>query len=390
MVKIMFTRTDFDRLLAYEDEPAITLLLPTHIGGRELRQDPIRYRKLVERASARLLSSGTRRADIDRLLEPARALVANEEFWREHAEGHAIFIGHDVFEAYKLPFTVAEECVVGRRFHLRHLLLFFEGDQVFHVLALSSRRARLFVAGRYRMTERHDVQFPKGVQEIIGQTEYQKTKEAGPALKARPTATGGSMKSDTFGDDAETVRKNELIEYLLRVADRLHPTNSLPARPLVLVAIPEIQGQFRALKRLPMLFQKGVAENPEGMNEGEMHRRAYGVIAPTFFEECARARERFEALFGDGNGRASITPSEIVGGAPFGRIETLFAAEEFHMWGAVDESSGALTEHDEPQAGDEELLDFAANKTIKNGGRVYVLSAADAPFAMPMAAIFRY
>ena len=51
------------------------------------------------------------------------------------------------------------------------------------MLSLSSRRARLFEAGRYQMSERRDVSFPKGMQEIIGETEYQKTREAGPALR---------------------------------------------------------------------------------------------------------------------------------------------------------------------------------------------------------------
>jgi hypothetical protein len=386
----MFTRTDFDRLLAYEGQPAVTLLLPTHKSGRDLRQDPIRCRKLVDMAAARLVETGMRRADVERFLKQARALASDEAFWLEHADGHAIFIGRDVFESYKLPFAVPEECLVGRRFHFRHLLPFFEGDRSFHVLALSSRRARLFEAGRYRMMGRGDVKFPKGVAEIVGETDYENTRDAGPAIRPRPTATGGSMRSDTFGEDAEALRKTELIEYLSRVADALLPSEKVPARPIVLVAITEIQGQFRALKRLPTLLDRGVRENPEVLNEGEMHRRAYGVIAPTFFEERARDREHFDALFGDGNSRASITPKEIVGGAGFGRIEALFAAEEIHMWGAVDESSGEMTEHDEPQSGDEELLDFAANKTIRNGGRVYVLPAADAPFAMPLAAIFRY
>jgi hypothetical protein len=390
MVKIMFTRTDFDHLLAYEGEPAVTLLLPTHKGGRELRQDPIRYRKLVGDAGARLAETGMRRADAERFLERARALVSDEAFWREHADGLAIFIGRDLFEAYKLPFAVPEECIVGCRFHLRHFLPSLEGDRSFYVLALSSRRVRLFEAGRYRMTERRDVKFPKGVEEIIGETDYQKTREAGPALRPRPTATGGSMRSDTFGEDAEALRKTELIEYLSRVADALLPSERMPARPMVLVAIPEIRGQFRALKRLPTLRETGVVENPEVLDEHEMHRRAYGVIAPAFFEERARDRGRFDALFGDGNTRASIAPKEIVGGAGFGRVEALFAAEEVHMWGSMDESSGEMTEHDEPQPGDEELLDFAANKTIRNGGRVYVLPIANAPFAMPMAAIFRY
>lgn len=44
----MFSKDDLDRLITKEAAPAVTLLLPTHAAGREIRQDPIRLRRLAD------------------------------------------------------------------------------------------------------------------------------------------------------------------------------------------------------------------------------------------------------------------------------------------------------------------------------------------------------
>jgi hypothetical protein len=41
----MFLRHDLDELLAFDKSPAISIYLPTHPVGREVRQDAIRLRQ---------------------------------------------------------------------------------------------------------------------------------------------------------------------------------------------------------------------------------------------------------------------------------------------------------------------------------------------------------
>jgi len=51
-------------LLRSEHEHAVSIFLPTHVAGREIRQDPIRCRVLLDDAAARLLRAGVRRPEI--------------------------------------------------------------------------------------------------------------------------------------------------------------------------------------------------------------------------------------------------------------------------------------------------------------------------------------
>ena len=104
----MFLRNDLDELLACEAQPAVSIYLPTHKAGREIRQDSIRLRNLLGEAAKRL-GAERRPPDVEALLAPARRLVEDEEFWRHQDQGLAIFIAPGFERVHKLPIEVAEE-----------------------------------------------------------------------------------------------------------------------------------------------------------------------------------------------------------------------------------------------------------------------------------------
>jgi len=89
----MFSRTDLEELVTMEVQPAISIYLPTHVAGREGRQDPIRLKNLLSVAAERLGAS-RRLPKINALLPLAQRLVEDGAFWRsQHHEqqGLAIF-----------------------------------------------------------------------------------------------------------------------------------------------------------------------------------------------------------------------------------------------------------------------------------------------------------
>jgi hypothetical protein len=71
----MFRRKNLDELLCCETSPAISLFLPTHTAGREIRQDPIRLKNLTAEATARLRSAQWRRSEAHDLLAPIVSLI---------------------------------------------------------------------------------------------------------------------------------------------------------------------------------------------------------------------------------------------------------------------------------------------------------------------------
>jgi hypothetical protein len=83
-------------LLDESRAPAVSIFLPTHRAGQEIRQDPIRLKNLVRQAEQQLIDEGTRAAEACNLLEPVAALVEDSAFWRRQAEGLAVFRSPDV------------------------------------------------------------------------------------------------------------------------------------------------------------------------------------------------------------------------------------------------------------------------------------------------------
>ena len=87
----MFLHSDLDELLSMEGNPAVSLYLPTHVAGREMRQDRVRLRNLVHQASE-LLTRRHRRPDVEGLLAPAHGLINDEGIWAHPEQGLAVFL----------------------------------------------------------------------------------------------------------------------------------------------------------------------------------------------------------------------------------------------------------------------------------------------------------
>ena len=68
----------------------------------------------------------------------------------------------------------------------------------------------------------------------------------------------------------------------------------------------------------------------------------------------------------------------------------LFLRKDMEAWGTIDQERMQADVHGEREAGDADLANLAAINVIQNGGRVYVLQAAEMPSGSQMAALFRY
>jgi len=140
--------------------------------------------------------------------------------------------------------------------------------------------------------------------------------------------------------------------------------------PLVLIALPENQGHFRALGNHPDQLWIGVNENPDAMSEHDLHARALDALQLNFAEADKRVIERFGALTG-GN-RISTKIDEIADAARDGRVDTLI-----------------LSDVCEAQL-DDALLDTALTFSLRNGGQARIIPQFMMPTQAPAAAIFRY
>jgi hypothetical protein len=230
----MFVRNDLDELVGCDKRPAVSIYMPTHSAGREVRQDAIRLRNLLSTATKRLAAEH-RPPDIAELLDPARRLVDDEEFWRYQACGLGVFLAPGFHRVHKLPVEVAEELFVGAHFCIRPLLPMIDSAGRFWVLTVSAGRTRLYQGTRWGFDEFPGIELPQGVQEIYDETVFQEGFKAGPTgrpQRGAPTAMAKSQATET----PEDVRKAELLELLRRIKAAVEPAIKSQPAPIVLAA----------------------------------------------------------------------------------------------------------------------------------------------------------
>jgi Bacterial archaeo-eukaryotic release factor family 3 len=386
----MFTQNDLRSLIDATAQPAVSVFLPTHVKGREVRQGPVRLRNLLAQAEQKLLGRGMRGEEARALLAPARRMVDDDVFWRHQDRGLAVFVAPGLFRYHRVPIDVAEQVLVSPQFHVKPLLGLLAIDGRFFVLTLSASRARLFEGSRFSFIER-EVAFPEGVGAVAAETDYsENTRHASPVARPQSGAPGGIPKTHGFGDSPEEYRKVEQVDYLRRIASALEGEVGTEAAPILVAADPQNRGHFLKIAGKGNIVPVGIDLNPDALDPEDLHRIALEHVSPHFLAARRRALEQFNVLLGNGDARASLTVEEIVRGARFGRVEMLFLAESETLWGHYDEKADEVIARGTPNGADTDLLDYAASHTLLQRGHVDLLPKQDMPRGALAAAIFRY
>ena len=367
----LLTRDDLKSLLADRPGPCLSLFMPAHRGGSE--QDPIRFRNLLAAAEDRLITSGMRPPPARELLAPARALLDAPLFWKEQCDGLALFRSADELRAYRLPLPLEERLVVGERFSVRPLLPLLACDGRFYVLALSSNGVRLIQGTRHSAAAVDLRGVPASLAEAL--RTHDRDEQLGyhthPALGMRRGAA--IFHGQGVGiDDA----KDDLRLFFQRVDKGLQPILQPDRVPLVLAAVDYLMPLYREASSYPHLLETGIEGNPDRLSVAELHDRAWPLVQPRF----ERARSETLALYRRlaGTGRTVEGVGQVTPAAHAGQVETLFVAEGAERWGLLD-ASDRVEERERPLPGDVDLLDLMVADTLRRGGFVYVLPAAEVP-----------
>ena len=386
----MLRSEDLRALAEIEGEHVVSLYVPTETAGRETRQNPIRFKNLLERATRELVEDGCRRPDAQALLAPAIDLVDDHAFWQHQRHGLAAFAAPGFFRCERLPIEAEETVVVGRRLHLKPLLpLMAEGER-FRLLAVSAARARLRHCTRFGWSA-VAADLPQGVEEIAAETDYDEGRHATPPARPRVAEAIAMPGTHAYGEAPEEQRKTQLLHYLQRVASTVEKHEAGDRTPFVLVAQAAVQGHLRAFARGTAFVEGGIETDPEALDDAELHARARKLAEPILQTQCRQDLDRFTRLHGAGDPRAVTVPDDVMRMARDGRIEALLLARGQALWGRFDEARDVVEAHATRAAGDEDLLDRAAVRTLLHGGRIaFVAPDALPPTGVLMAAILRY
>ena len=108
-------------LLRQSNRHQVSLYLPTHQDGIEVRQDITRFKNTLKQAEDQLVSHGLRPAESRGFLEKASHLLRDDSFWHHLSRSLVLFISENHFEMMRLPLDFQEMVVTGNRFYIKQI-----------------------------------------------------------------------------------------------------------------------------------------------------------------------------------------------------------------------------------------------------------------------------
>lgn len=383
------TPGQFRRLAQVTDTPCVSVLMPTHSAGPEVKQDPIRFKNLLKQAEERLVARGVPSADARKQLASLRKLVEDTVFWSHQESGLAAYCTPEDMWFYKTPFALPERTVVGSRCYLVPLIPAVSEFTRFYVLALSPKQVRLLDCTHYSAEQLDLPGWPEDFNEFMQYFEEQSQLQfhtGGP-----PTGDGGNRVAVFHGHpggDESSERKQRLLEYCRLIDQRVRKAVGPSRRPLVLACDERLAAIYRDAADYPGIVETPITGNPDSRKPGELREQAWKLIEPKVAEQRRNGLARYQQAAA--NGRAARGLADVLPAAQDGRVESLLVAENTTCWGQYDADHRSVEIAEEAHPEDEELVNLAAVAAYLHGSAVHAFPRDELPEEEPALAVLRF
>jgi hypothetical protein len=388
---------DLRTLLERPHGVTVSIYHPTKRVAVEPEENSLHLKNLLGRARELLTDSGMRGPDASKLLNPAAGLLSDNNFWLHQLEGLAIFLDEQGMTFFRLPEEGPEGVWVLDAPLIKPLLSSVFPEARFYLLALSQNELRLLHCSRDHAEEidlsRYDI--PRSLDESLkyddlDESELQHHLTTGPGRGPIGEHTGSEDRKHGFHGHGESGEghKTQVRGHFLNVTRGLDKVLGDEGIPLVLSGVEWIQAMYRDVSSYRPILEEHIEGNPDGLSIEKLHRNAIGIIEKHRLREIDSWKDDFGAYLARGTGTTDL--EEILRAAYEGRIARLFILRGAETWGKYDLSNQTVEVQHEPQFGDHDLFDLAAQQTILTDGQALLLEKEHMPTDAPAAAMFRW
>lgn len=364
-----FTQKHLKQLTEADTDPALSIYMPTLRAGREVRQNPIRFKNMMNQAAAQLSARNMENAGIRQLLGQASDLERDEDWWQHQSDGLAMFLAADHFAYYRVPLRFNERVTVGKRFYVRPMLRLLQGDGRFYVLAVSQNRVRLLEGTQFAVSELEAEGLPSDLRSALNIDQYVSALQQHSTDNA--SIAGNMIFHGQGGSDPDIKKKDEILQYFRRINSALSDFLHDARVPLVFAGVDYLFPIFQQACDYPTLVETPVTGNPDHEKPEQIHADAWKIVEPVFHRSRESAWARYQDLAESETGTDDV--DTIVQAASMGQVDTLLVAEGAEQWGVFDSQTGVFAASQPNAANAEELINLAAVGTLLHGGTVYSL-----------------
>ncbi len=383
------TQHDFRQLAEISESWCVTLQLPTYASGQETRQNPIRFKNLLEQAEEGLVARGQRSADARGQLQPLGDLLEDAVFWTHQRQGLAAFSTPQGTRVFGVPFELPERAVVSQHCHLVPLIPIVSRDARFYVLAISPKAVRLLEGTHYSAEELELPGWPEKFEELAAFIEEQPQLQY--HTEAQPVGTSSDRAAVYHGQpggEADKVRKQRLLEYCRLVDGRVREVIGEDGPRLVLACDKRLAPIYHEASEYSNIEEEPVAGNPDERRVEDLCQDAWPIVRPALDAARQAALSRHDEAAG--HGLAAIDLAAVLRTVNEGRVGALFVNPERQRWGKFDPDQPRLDVHDERLADDDDLVNEAVVRAFNRSAELYCVSQERLPGEEPAKATLRY
>ncbi len=374
----MITREKLLDLIHNQRNVNISLFLPMEIKGDVVKQNSLRFKNYVNKISLNLKNHGIDEHLIEKLIEPLKELIANDDFWQHQKEGLAVYRNFDFFDTYRCSIRFTEQIHISPYFQITPLIPIAQANQSFYLLALNKNDIQLFKGD-------HDGLYPKVLENTpVSFDDYLKYDVHEKHQQARSISGGAVFHGQSVNDE----EKKKLTSFLSRVESGVLDVIQKEPHPLILAGSETLTSHFRQVSHYNHLIDTPVTVNPNSLDQTELWNKAREILQPLITKSLRDAVSQF----GDMHRRnqASEDIDQVVKAAHYAKIDRLFIAIDSRQWGKFDPDQNSVWIHTNDDDHAYDLLNAAACNAMNNGSTVFVLPKNMMPGHNSIAATFRY
>ena len=363
------------------DEVCLSLFMPMERGPDKAQENRIRLKNLSKTIENRLTDQDIPKEQGEQFLDSVETLLGNGRL-PSNSDGMALFAKEDDTQVHFLPHSFAERVMIDNQFYIKPLLPLLTEDRDFYLLALSQNDVRLYQANQAKIDDITPSDLPRSIDEAMEYEDPEKRQQYHTSTDS-PQAASQPASFHTHHPDEE--KKSRIRRFFQQVDKSISDHIATNDLPLVLIGVDYLLPIYREVNSYNHLLERDIEGNPERLAEHELQVQAWEIVRHYFAQARQDALEKFNTM--QGSDKVSTDLDEIVAAAHYGRIDTLFTAEDKERWGTFNEKTGQVQK---AEAGQHELTNLASRHTLLNNGTAYMLPATDMPEEAPLAAIFRY
>lgn len=375
---------EYRALAGTQGQWRVSILMPTHVGSSNERQDAVRLKNLLDQAARDLCENGLNPQQAEAMLAVARKLPEQAMLWHQRSQGLALYIERDGLRSFRLPVGVEERVAVSDRFVTRQLLPLLVPRFEFLLLAWGRHDARLYRGSRFELEE---VSVP-GLPNRLGAERQVESFDRGLQVHS-VHPVGAAAKAGVFHGQGgqRDADEGRFREFVRSIQGALAPVLARSTEPLVLACVAYEAAEFRSVCPYTRIVDTIVPGDPTKLSSQDLHQKAWDVVAPQLAEEENSIVARYRQLIGTGTTSDRI--DEIIPAACSGDLDSLLVEPTAEAWGRYDPVTERLEVHDTRHSFDQDLIDLAMSQTYFAKGTVRVLPAGTIPSTSGLAAVYR-